>query len=214
MTSRSVLSLGYLGLILFVLGAAWLLLGFAFVCMLGCPDAANAPDDITRGLSYFSRFTLPGLLLLALAWVGCLALLGRARLWRSLVLLLTVPLAGIGLAAWNMLTTYNDVVAFAGRAPSSTEPGDAYYNWSTEMWKGVFPAWNASLWLMTLAIVVSGVLIIISGHQLRRAGRRQATSARGTAPSASNSDQMFAMPRVVPERGRATADERRRSASD
>ncbi len=183
MTSRTVLSVGYLGLILFALGAGWLLLGFAFVRMLGCPDAANAPDNITRGVSYFGRFTLPGLLLLAGAWVGCFALLRRSQLWRSLVVLVAAPLAGIGLVAWNMLRTYNDVVAFAGRAPSSTASGDAYYNWSSEMRKGVFPAWNVSLWFMALAIFIGGVLIIMSGHQLRRAGRPQSTRAQGTAPS-------------------------------
>ncbi|HEX5546258.1 MAG TPA: hypothetical protein VFX24_02555 [Ktedonobacterales bacterium] len=183
MTSRSVLTLGYFGLFLFALGAGWLLLGFAFICMLGCPDAANVPENITRGLSYFSRFTLPGLLLLAVAWVGCLALLRRAQLWRSLVVLVAAPLAGIGLAAWNMLRTYNDVAAFSERAPLSTASGEAYYNWSTEMWKGLFPAWSASLWFMALAIFISGVLIIMSGHQLRRVGRPQSASAQGTAPS-------------------------------
>jgi hypothetical protein len=173
MTPRIVLILGYLGLVFFVLGAAWLMLGFTFFCIMGCPSAATVPDGIQRGLTYFGRFALPGIAILLLAWPASLELLARARLWRRFVAVLAMPLGGLGLAALCLFAAWRSIVETAARADPAV--------WGTTsgpMWQEAFPAWMGALWLTIAVIIASAVMVIGAGHAAFRATRSETEAMR------------------------------------
>jgi hypothetical protein len=96
---RLVRWLASLGAVALFLATAWLLFGFAFVCIDTCPDDAVIPGFVTRQLlGSGSQGFLVALALLLPAWVLSLALLARAgETWWVLGVALT-PVASGALA--------------------------------------------------------------------------------------------------------------------
>lgn len=73
------------GLALYAVEAAAILLDIGLACLVGCDpppsDFALAHAIMARAWAAVPRNLLPGVIVLAVAWVACLALLLRARRW-------------------------------------------------------------------------------------------------------------------------------------
>src|SRR5690349_4154529 len=103
-----VLTLAYLGGALFFLEGVWTFLGIGLTCFGG---GCNFVADASRRFPYFALVCLPGLVMIAVAWIVCLALLRQVgwRQWLSAALIVSLLL--LMLAAFGLISTWNALVA-------------------------------------------------------------------------------------------------------
>lgn len=156
MARGTVLTLAYLGGVLFFLEGAWTMLGLAFTAFGGGYAFVAA---MSRRIPYFALVCLPGLVMIAVAWVVCLALLRQAgwRQWFNAALI--VPLLLVGVAAVGLVTTWNALVARVAEAAAAPGPLDTSQSFSS------FTTAIIVAFLLTLA---SDIIVIVAGHKLRR----------------------------------------------
>ncbi|HEX5546259.1 MAG TPA: hypothetical protein VFX24_02560 [Ktedonobacterales bacterium] len=151
-----VLTLAYLGGVLFFLEGVWTFLGIGVTCFGG---GCNFVADASRRFPYFALVCLPGLVMIAVAWIICLALLRQAgwRHWFSAAL--TVPLLLVGTAAFGLISTWNALVARMAEAAAAPGPLDTSYSFSSFM---------TAIVVAILLMLASDIVVIVSGHKLRR----------------------------------------------
>ena len=171
-----VLTLAYLGGAAFFLAGVWTLFDLEFVCLGGCEPAA-VPDKVIGLAPHFAPFLAPGVVMMMTAWIICLVLLRRAH-WQG----------------WFRTTLAVPVMLFMGSGTALFATWDIFAQTSAlyrTVAEGSYPVFFVTVMASILLTLVSNLIVIITGHALRRA-----------------------TPPAVPARGRATADARRRSASD
>ena len=150
-----VLTLAYLGGVLFFLEGAWALLGVGLTCFGGGCDFVA---DASRRFPYFALVCLPGVAMITVAWIVCLALLQWAgwRQWFSAALI--VPLLLAGVAAVGLVSTWNALVARAAEAAKTLGPLDTSQSFSSFM---------TAIIVAYLLMLTSDIVVIVAGHKLR-----------------------------------------------
>lgn len=163
-----VLTLAYLGGALFFLEGAWTFLGIGLTCFLG---GCNFVADASRRFPYFALICLPGLVMIAVAWIVCLALLRRAgwRHWFSAVLI--VPLLLMVIAAFGLGATWNALVARMAEAAAAPGPLNTSYHFSNFM---------TAIIVAILLMLVSDIVVIVAGHKLRRVSHGATVTPQAT----------------------------------
>jgi hypothetical protein len=97
--TRITVGLATLGSIAFMCVSALNLFVLDFVCYDMCPPEDQLANALAQRLTWYWEHWLPGGLALTLAWILCLVQLGRARHWRTLLIVLLAPFASVGLSA-------------------------------------------------------------------------------------------------------------------
>src|SRR5262249_38730210 len=104
--ARLVMLLAYPGLLLYTIGATFVVLRLQFECATAttCPTSADPSTLLTTRLQTEGRVALVGALVLVLAWLLCLVALWRKdHRWGFFALLLALPL-GLWLAGIAVLS--------------------------------------------------------------------------------------------------------------
>jgi hypothetical protein len=163
-----VLTLAYLGGALFFLEGVWTFLGVGLTCFGG---GCNFVADASRRFPYFALVCLPGVVMIAVAWIVCLALLRQAgwRHWFGAALI--VPLLLVGTAAFGLGATWNALVARMAEAASAPGPLDTSYSFSSFM---------TAIIVAILLMLASDIVVIIAGHKLRRVSHGAMVTPRAT----------------------------------
>jgi hypothetical protein len=145
--ARLVLAFAYLGLLLYVVGAAYAITHLQFVCAnAACPSNADPSARLAAQLRQDASAALLGALLLALAWLICLAAHWRAdHGWGFFAVLLALPL-GLWLASTAALG------ATDGRPFPAT-------------WEA-FGTWRSALWAALLMSLIGPLVTILMAHRL------------------------------------------------
>ncbi|HEV8194365.1 MAG TPA: hypothetical protein VGP82_23180 [Ktedonobacterales bacterium] len=153
-TARFVLALAYLGLLLYAVGATFIVLRLQFDCAnsQACPAAADPSTSLAAQLRGDAPVALAGALVLALAWLLCLAALWRAgRRWWFLGVLLAFPF-GLWLAGTVALS------AAGGRMFPTT--------WET------FGTWRSALLAVLLMSLIGPLALTVATHRLLERRKR------------------------------------------
>lgn len=146
--ARYVLAFAYLGLLLYAVGATYVVMRLQFDCAnaQACPAAADPSASLAAQLREDAPVALAGALLLALAWLLCLAAHWRAgRRWWCLGVLLALPLG-----LWLAGTTELD--AGGGHIMPTT--------WET------FGTWRSALWAVLLMSLIGPLALTVATHRL------------------------------------------------